>query len=83
VIPRPGKAILLELLLPKHEAVALPEKKLHMVSSTITEREEVRAEGIEFEFIFDQYRQTSRLLPEINHISTQVDSNFIGRPHHA
>ena len=45
-IARPGEAILLQLLLPHHEAVALPKKQLYVVAPAIRERKEMRAEKI-------------------------------------
>ena len=55
VIPRPGKAILLELLLAKHEAIALPQEQFDLIAPAIAEREEVCAEGIELELFFNEY----------------------------
>jgi hypothetical protein len=53
-LSRPGKTILLELLLPHHETVTLPVEKSHVIPSAIAESEEVGAEDIELEFFLDQ-----------------------------
>ena len=55
-IPRPRETILLELLLPEHEAVALPEQELYVIAPAIAEGEEVCAEGIELELFLNEHR---------------------------
>ncbi len=55
-VSRPGKAILLQLLLPKNKTVAFPEEKLHVISAPVAESEQVSAERVEFQFFLDQHR---------------------------
>ena len=55
VIAGPREPMLLKLFLPQHKAVALPKQELDLIASAIAECEEMRAEGIKFEFFFNKY----------------------------
>ncbi len=82
VIARPRKAIRLQLLLPQNESVALPEKELYVISSAITECEQVCTEGVEFELFLYENRETPYLFSEIDNVAAQVNAHLIDRPDH-
>ena len=69
----PGKPVPLQPLLPRSEAVALPQKQLQSVISAVSEGEGRRREGIEAELLGHYRRQPA--------LAAQVDASAFTRPH--
>jgi len=72
MISRPRKSILLEFLLPKHEAVALPKQKLHVIALPVAKGEELTAKRIEIERFFNQGRKAQNLFAKVDDVEAKM-----------
>jgi hypothetical protein len=53
-----------------------------VIATTVAEGKQVGAKGIELELLLNQNREAPHLLPEVNNVSTQMNTDLIARPDH-
>src|SRR5262249_40484306 len=76
------EALLLEPLVPEHEAGALPVEHLDLVAPAIAEHEQLRSKGRQAELLLDDRREPIDRLPHVDHPAVEVHLDGVAGAHH-